>query len=393
MTNKNNSSVALQTFTFEDTRIRAGLDDGEPWFVAADVAKVLGYRDADHMVRTLDADEKSTHKVGTKKGPRNAATITEAGLYKIILKREASYVKDPAARAMVTRFQWWVTHEVLPSLRKTGSYSLPASASAPVSDEELLSRAVLVATNKIQRLETANRELASENKTLKPKAAYADAVGAGENTLTMPQMAKILSSHGFPGGVVKLYRKLREDHVVYRKNGRNLPCQRYVDAGLFTARISPFEAKGHHFNGVTMLVTAKGSRWLAAKYCPAAASAAPALPAAAPAPLTWQTACFVEEERDYQGEGYPTLHVFDNQTAAEEWAATHNGRPIDNRQARRIAEDIAGLRVEALGWTWDGTLNALRDLPASDDAKFAQAVADTYAIDAGPWTGNIIFHY
>ena len=160
-------------------------------------------------------------------------TITEFGLYKIILKHEAAYVKDPTARAMATRFQWWVTHEVLPSLRKIGSYSLPASkAPAALSDEELLSRAVLVATDRIQRLEAENREL-------KPKAAYADAVGAGENTLTMPQMAKILSSHGFPGGVVKLYRKLREDHVVYRKNGRNLPCQRYVDAGLFTARISP----------------------------------------------------------------------------------------------------------------------------------------------------------
>lgn len=237
--------------------------------------------------------------------------------------------------------------------------------------------------------------LEAENRALKPKALFADAVGAGENTLTMPQMAKILSSHGFPGGVAKLYRKLREDHVVYRKHGRNLPCQRYVDAGLFTARISPFEAKGHHFNGVTMLVTPKGSRWLAAKYCPAAAAlegSEPLVLDAAPAVPTWQNAFFVEEERGYQGEGYPILHVFDSQTDAEDWAATHNGQPIDRKRAKAEAGDITGLRVEALGWTWDGTLNALRDLPASDDAKFAQAVADVYALDAGPWTGGIIFH-
>ena len=100
----------------------------------------------------------------------------------------------------------------------------------------------------------------------------------------------------------------------------------------------------------------------------------------------------MEEERGYQGEGYPTLHIFDNQEAAEDWAATHNGRPIDNKQGKQEAEDIAGLRVEALGWTWDGTLNVLRHLPGSDNGKFAQAVADTYALDAGPWTGGITFH-
>ena len=391
MNDANNNNTALQTFTFEDTSVRAGLEDDEPWFVAADVAKALNYGDATHLLRPLDPDEKGLRLVETPGGMQKMTTITEAGLYRIILKREAAYVKDPAARAMVTRFQWWVTHEVLPSLRKTGAYSLPqAAVPAALSGKALLAAAVLEAQKTIDSLEAENREL-------KPKAAYADAVGAAENTLTMPQMAKILSSHGFPGGVVKLYRKLREDHVVYRKNGRNLPCQRYVDAGLFTARISPFEAKGHHFNGVTMLVTPKGSRWLAAKYCPTAAPAAPALekdetPVLESAPLTWQNAFFVEEERGYQGEGYPILHIFDNQADADSWAAAHNGRPIDRKQGKQEAQDIAGLRVEALGWTWDGSLNGLRALPGSDDPRFVQAVADVYALDAGPWTGGITFH-
>ena len=85
--------------------------------------------------------------------------------------------------------------------------------------------------------------------------------------------------------MVKLYRKLKEDHVVYRKNGRNLSLQRYVDAGLFTARISPFEAKGHRYNGVTMLVTAKGSRWLANRY--GTAAVAPAIEKSEP--LFWRS--------------------------------------------------------------------------------------------------------
>ena len=386
----NSSAIEPREFSFEGTGLRA-FDNGETErseeerfsIVAADVAKLLGYKDATHMLRTLDDDEKGSTLLETLGGPQRLQYVNLYGFNRACMKRETSFIKDPKAKAGVRRLQRWMTHEVMPQVEKTGEYhSQPAPT---LSGKALLAAAVLEAQKTIENLEAENREL-------KPKAAYADMVGAAENTLTMPQMAKILSSHGFPGGVVKLYRKLREDHIVFRKNGRNLPAQRYVDAGLFTARISPFEAKGHHYNGVTTLVTAKGSRWLAAKYCPAAAAGAPALPAAEPAPLTWQNAFFVEEERGYQGEGYPILHVFDSQAEAEDWAATHNGRLIDRKRAKQEAQDIAGLRVEALGWTWDGTLNSLRALPASDDPKFVQAVAGTYALDAGPWTGGITFH-
>ena len=184
MTSQNNSSVALQAFTFEDTRVRAGLEDNEPWFVAADVAKALNYGDATHLLRALDPDEKGLRLVETPGGPQKMTTITEAGLYKIILKREAAYVKDPAARAMVTRFQWWVTHEVLPSLRKTGAYSLPQASAPVLSGKALLAAAVLEARKTIENLE-------AENEELKPKALFADVVGAGENTLTMGRFVRI----------------------------------------------------------------------------------------------------------------------------------------------------------------------------------------------------------
>lgn len=374
MTSQNNSSTALQILSFRDSAVRMKLIDGEPWWILNDVCAALDIKNPYNVAARLDGGDLRTMEVSDAKGhTQHMNAINEPALYEVI-----ALSRKPEAKV----FKRWVTHEVLPSLRKTGSYSLPTSAPV-LSGKALLAAAVLEARKTIENLE-------AENEELKPKALFADMVGAGENTLTMPQMAKILSSHGFPGGVVKLYRKLREDHVVYRKNGRNLPCQRYVDAGLFTARISPFEAKGHHYNGVTTLVTAKGSRWLAARYCPGM-TADPVLPAAEPVP-TWQTACFVEEERGYQGEGYPILHVFAGRKEAEDWAATHHGRPVDNKQGKQAAEDIAGLRVEALGWTWDGTLDGLRALPAADDAEFAQAVADVYALDAGPWTGGITFH-
>ena len=387
---KTNDSSAIEPreFSFEGTGLRV-FDNGETEqsqeerfsIVAKDLAKLLGYRSAETLCRTLDDDEKGYTVLCTLGGPQRLQYVNLYGFNRACMKRETSFIKDPKAKAGVRRLQRWMTHEVMPQVEKTGEYH--SSQPAALSGKALLAAAVLEARKTIESLE-------AENKELRPKAAYADMVGAAENALTMPQMAKILSSHGFPGGVVKLYRRLREDHVVYRRNGRNLPCQRFVDAGLFTARISPYEAKGHHFNGVTMLVTPKGSRWLAARYCPTAA-ALPAADTVAPVP-TWQNAFFVEEARGYQGEGYPTLHVFDWRAEAEDWAATHDGRPVDRKQGKQEAEDIAGLRVEALGWTWDGTLDALRHLPAFDAPEFVQAVADVYALDAGPWTGNIVFH-
>ncbi|WP_447891393.1 BRO-N domain-containing protein [Pseudomonas atacamensis] len=103
-------------FEFETQAVRVVSDDaGEAWFVASDIATVLEYRTASDMTRHLDDDEKGTRNVRTLGGEQEMTIINEAGLYSAILKS-----RKPAAK----RFKRWVTHDVLPSLRKTGSYSL-----------------------------------------------------------------------------------------------------------------------------------------------------------------------------------------------------------------------------------------------------------------------------
>ena len=199
---KTNDSSAIEPkeFSFEGTGLRV-FDNGETEqseeerfsIVAKDLAELLGYRSAETLCRTLDDDEKGYTVLCTLGGPQRLQYVNLYGFNRACMKRETSFIKDPKAKAGVRRLRRWVTHEVLPSLRKTGSYSLPqAPAPAALSGKALLAAAVLEAQKTIDSLE-------AENKELKPKAAYADAVGAGENTLTMPQMAKILSSHGFPG--------------------------------------------------------------------------------------------------------------------------------------------------------------------------------------------------
>ena len=101
---------------YKENPVRIIEKDGEPWFVAKDVAVILGYRDAYTLVRRLDEDERGTRKVCTPSAEQEMTVINEAGLYSAILGSN-----KPEAKA----FKRWVTHEVLPSIRKTGAYLAP----------------------------------------------------------------------------------------------------------------------------------------------------------------------------------------------------------------------------------------------------------------------------
>lgn len=107
-------------FSFDGAAVRVLTLDGEPWWVATDVTRVLGYRLASDAVRWLDDDEKGTHPVRTPGGVQNALVINEPGLYSLILRSKIEDAK---------RFKRWVTHEVLPQIRQTGRYE---TAPAPV---------------------------------------------------------------------------------------------------------------------------------------------------------------------------------------------------------------------------------------------------------------------
>ena len=113
-------NTEIQPFEFEGNKVRALADGDEVTFVASDIAKILGYRDAANLARNLDDDERGIHEVSTPSGTQNMTVLTESGLYRSILNREIAYVKEPEAQAFVKRFQRWVTHEVLPQIRRTG---------------------------------------------------------------------------------------------------------------------------------------------------------------------------------------------------------------------------------------------------------------------------------
>lgn len=142
--------------------------------------------------------------------------LTESGLYHAILNRETVYVKEPKSRAFVKRFQRWVTHEVLPTIRKTGGY-IPATETE--SDEDILAKAVLIAQKTIDLKNQQLRAKDAQIKELDPKAKALDDFTNVPETLLVREAAKLLSNAGTPVGEKDLREWLNQHGWTYRHAG------------------------------------------------------------------------------------------------------------------------------------------------------------------------------
>ncbi|WP_372699384.1 BRO family protein [Arthrobacter sp. JSM 101049] len=158
----------LQRFEFDETMVRTVDVDGQPWFVAKDVATVLGYDLTTNMTRVLDEDEKGIHETNTLGGTQKVSIISEPGLYRAIIQRQTGRMTDPAARQRIKDFQRWITAEVLPAIRKTGTYSTAPAQVHP----ELVSRADLA--RMVLEAEEEKQVMAAALEAAAPAIAYHD---------------------------------------------------------------------------------------------------------------------------------------------------------------------------------------------------------------------------
>lgn len=192
--------------------VRTVTINGEPWFVGKDVADILGYQNGSRDInRHVHEEDRQNYQNGTFDSPRGMTIINESGLYALIFGSKLE---------SAVRFKHWVTSEVLPAIRKTGSYQAPQG-------KELLALAVLEAQKTID-------EQSKAIERMKPKVIFANAVETSHTSILIGDLAKLLRQNGVDTGQKRLFEQLRnEGYLMKTGSSRNMPTQRYVADGLF----------------------------------------------------------------------------------------------------------------------------------------------------------------
>ena len=238
-------------------KIRTTVIDGEPWFIGKDVATALGYAKPENAIANhVDEEDKTSTLIQGSGSNYKSKTIVinESGVYSLVFGS-----KLPTAKA----FKRWVTHEVLPAIRKTGSYH--ASGSYMIDDPIERARAWI-------REQEERKQLAAANAAMQPKALFADAVSASETSILIGGLAKLIKQNGVDIGQKRLFDWLRE-HGFLIKNGtdKNMPTQRAMERGLFEVKEGSF-VDGNGVNRITRTtkVTGKGQIYFVNRFLKAA---------------------------------------------------------------------------------------------------------------------------
>lgn len=211
--------TTVQNFAYNDHPVRTILVDGEPAFIALDVCSVLGIVNVGDALSSLDEDEKGSIAItdGTPGNP-NKSFVTEAGMYSLVLRS-----RKPEAKM----FKRWITHDVLPQIRQTGSYAAPTP-----SGPELMARALLEAAETIK---AADRKVLE----LTPKAEAFDSFLSTTGDYSVNEAAKILArDHSIVTGEKRLRSQLEEWGWIYRHSGVPRAKQAQIDNGRMTEKAS-----------------------------------------------------------------------------------------------------------------------------------------------------------
>ena len=236
-------------------QIRTINQNGEPWFVAADVCRALDLDDTGKAVGRLDADEGTRIQIAHPQNPLKTLevlAVNEPGLYSLVLGS-----RKPEAR----QFKRWITHEVIPAIRKHGMYATPETAEQILQDPDFL-----IKTLQELKKERSARVAAEEQIRLDaPKVLFADCVSQADTDILVGKLAKLLKQNGMDIGQNRLYEKLRAEGFIMKNS--TIPTQRAMEMGLFRV----IERSIMQPNGTTRItqttkVTGKGQQYFVNRY-------------------------------------------------------------------------------------------------------------------------------
>jgi anti-repressor protein len=244
---------ALQTFLYNNKTVRTVWLNGEIWLVLKDVCDVLELSTPTRVAERLDEDEVSlTHLIDSIGRSQEMTIINESGLYNVILRSD-----KPEAK----KFKRWITHEVLPQIRKHGAYFPKEKTKESIGTNDMM----ISLLNTIKEKDAENERLRNKIEEDKPKVAFADALSASECSIPIGDFSKILHSNGINIGQNRMFERLREEGLLIKRKctSHNSPTQKAMELGLFTVN----ESTILHPDGSIALsrstkITPKGQQYL-----------------------------------------------------------------------------------------------------------------------------------
>lgn len=242
---------SLQVFTNEDFgSVRALTIDNEPWFVAKDVATILGYSNPQKAIRDhVDEEDRTVNESFTVNGTM-ATLINESGLYCLVLTS-----KLPEAK----RFRHWVTHDVLPSIRKHGIYATPQTIEQMLNDPD-----TMIATLKALKAERERTQaLIEDNARLLPKATMYDVAIEASGTMSITEAARQLAQYDKTINRKRLFALLRADGLICKQD--NAPTKKAIERGYLVQMMTT--RPDGKANDPYARITRKGIDYCIRSYC------------------------------------------------------------------------------------------------------------------------------
>lgn len=243
--------------------VRTITHNGDVWFSAADVCRILDISNPSQALTRLDADEKFTTIIsneGAITGESSMSFVSESGLYSLVLGS-----RKPNAR----EFKRWITHDIIPTIRKTGGYianeDLFINTYLPNVDDNVkaLFKLNLQAINQLNQIVDNQRAtITSQQKKIeedKPKVEFADHVADTSDCIDIGTLSKIAKKENIPIGRNRLFEWLRKkDFLMSKGKHKNEPYQRYIDNGWFIVREYIYNTAYGEQIGTKTYVTGKG---------------------------------------------------------------------------------------------------------------------------------------
>lgn len=233
----------IQLFQNEQFKVRAVEKDGKAFFIAKDVAEVLGYKDTAYAIIT-HCKGVGEIQTPTSGGVQKMKIIPESDIYRLIIRSRL-----PEAE----KFEKWIMEEVLPSINKRGAYLTPDKI------EEFLNNpdTIINLATQLKKERKEKLELEEQRKKDAPKLEFYEDILNTNSLIDMQVFSKLVKI-----GSISLFEILRQNNIFFKDGKHNLPYQSFIDRGYFEVKETKFMIADKEVIYPKIHITGKGQTWL-----------------------------------------------------------------------------------------------------------------------------------